>query len=416
MKRTSLHKRRTDLPLVCLVSLAVFITLLLTGCSAKSESPTSADDVVQSEQTQTDNEEETSTNNLISNYTVTEANAYSDGLSVVVTKELGPCLVTTEGEVVSELPTDKVSNYHDGFAAAALGADECDAILDSNGNIVWELDSDIEAISAEYFDGYEVTDVGVSYSVNDPFYGCLPIWFTVDSFDFTGFAFGILGVDGSWLMEPRFQEDKAPSSAETYFVGEDYIYNFLTREVVEIGDDSLSDSIASVQRQNYTLLHDGMMYEETLAGEDERLVNASGETVLDLSEYNLYSSPAFVDGYALLCLYNDEHSPYITMIDTEGNFLFDPIRNPYYTGTVIPWGEFAEGKFFLVTDAETDKNVDNGMFIGSNGEPVGTIRGNNATCFNGGLAWIDAGYDDSFICINDSGEPMFGFEAEPLDD
>lgn len=417
MKRDVLRERWSVLPMTGLMFLMIAFALLLAGCSASttsSESSISADSVVQSEKEQAEGEEEISTDNLISNYTVTEANEYSDGLCVVVTKELGPCLVNTEGKVVSELPTEEVSNYYDGFAAAALGSEGCDAILDSNGDVVWTLDSNIEAISAGYFDGYEVTNAVVSYGVENPFYGCLPIQFTVDSFDFTGFAYGIMGVDGRWLMEPRFQEDGAPRCEESYFIGEDYIYNFLTREVVEMGDASTSESIESVYRQNYTALHDGMMFEDSMTGDNEHFVNVSGETVLDLSGYSIYSFPEFVDGYALLGLYNDERSPYITVIDTAGNFLFSPIRNPYYTGTVVPWGEFAEGKFFLKTDAETDQKVDNGMFIGLDGKAIGTVRGDNATCFNGGLAWIDAGVDDSYICINDSGEPMFGFEAEPL--
>lgn len=400
--------------LVCTVAAA----FSLFGCSGMDSQTEDASEVVNkqpAEQSSQVQPEQTPEVNLISSYTVTEANAYSDELSVVVTEELGPCLVNTDGEVVAELPTDRVSNFYDGFAVAALESESCDSIINAKGQVVWSLDEDADSFIEQYLGDYTVESTVIALSYKNAFYGCVPVGFEVDSFAFSGFAYCIIDGNGSLLMEPRFQESSAPSTNGPHFIGDDYVYDILDREINELDDDKLSDLIGEVENQNYFDLHDGLKYEETIGGDKEKLVNASGETVIDLSEYDVYNAPEFEDGYALLGIYNEEHSPYITMIDTSGAFLFEPIRNPYYTGNNIPWSAFGEGKFFFKTDEETNRRVDNGMFIGPDGETVGDVRGDNATRFSGGLAWIDAGENGSYICIDDSGNPVFGFEPEPIE-
>lgn len=406
--------------MVCMWGLAcaVVAVLSLFGCSSADSQTQNVSEAVGSqpaEQPLQPQKTETPKVNLISSYTVTEANAYSDGLSAVVTEELGPCLVDTDGEVVAELPTDRVSNFYDGFAVAAVESESCDSIINAKGQVVWSLDEDADSIIEQYLGDYTVESTVIALSYKNAFYGCVPVGFEVDSFDFSGFAYGIIDGNGSLLMEPRFQESSAPSTIGPHFIGDGFVYDFLDREVNELGDGKLSDLIEEVENQNYFDLHDGLKYEQTIGGGKEKLVNASGETVIDLSEYDVYNAPEFEDGYALLGIYNEERSPYITMIDTSGTFLFEPMRNPYYTGNNIPWSAFGEGKFFFKTDEETNRKVDNGMFIGSDGEPVGDVRGDNASRFSEGLAWIDAGENGSYICIDDSGNPVFGFESEPIE-
>ncbi len=63
---------------------------------------------------------------------------------------------------------------------------------------------------------------------------------------------------------------------------------------------------------------DGLIYV------DEIFYDNNGKKVLDFRDKNIYNSPVFVNGYALVRFKNDKGTDFCTIMDKKGNFIFEP--------------------------------------------------------------------------------------------
>ena len=114
---------------------------------------------------------------------------------------------------------------------------------------------------------------------------------------------------------------------------------------------------------------------------------------LALVEYEFNTTPYFAEGYAVADINNYAGVRYLTIIDTSGNFMFEPIKYKDY-------GEFNSG-FLRLTDSNGYKNMVC-TFIDVNGNKLGTYTGQEIFDFSEGFARIIF-EDGSVNYINSSG-------------
>ncbi|MCL1805269.1 MAG: hypothetical protein FWG28_04615 [Clostridiales bacterium] len=86
-----------------------------------------------------------------------------------------------------------------------------------------------------------------------------------------------------------------------------------------------------------------------------------GNQVIDLSEYTIGSNfrPEFSDGYCLLLLRNPQGSPYYTIIDRTGNFMFEPRLYDDYSNSSSRDITFAFNCGVLVITTSSHSNYTN---------------------------------------------------------
>ncbi len=332
---------------------------------------------------------------------------FQDGRCIVN----GSYIVDMEGNVV-EGPTINISNFCNGTAAAAIDDDShADALIDSNGNVIWSIKVDGWKAAEQYFKSGEVVGIGSEFVTvtnniweQDFYHGYLIICFKLESYEFSGESFGVLDWNGNWIIKPGEHANYVQTYLGEYaLLVDQYMLEYENGKVYDLSSEIKNahtpagfapynvEIFSAIEIAGYFKDHNDMKYSSSERG----FLNENGEMVLMLpEEYKLVDeSLEFVDGYALVNLENNRRVEYITVIDLNGNQMFDPIKCFH-----LDHGELSEGKFFV-------KNDDEGYFMDVYGNRVGEYVGRDYVDFHEGLGWIET--SDGWICIDLVGDKAF---------
>jgi|GEM_PF-6748987 len=212
--------------------------------------------------------------------------------------------------------------------------------------------------------------------------GFIKIVVSLNSFDYTGEMVGFLNYDGTWACEPNIKADeilcygfgicvtKKRDESENWileflnlYTGEKvtsvvgyfnkvFFYNGMFRNEILTdfeNDELIPESIKSWPIENLDKIeqiHDKtncqddlvLEYFENRYSEDYleeygeyyhnflRFYDLNGNLILDLSnDYNVVNCSSFYKGYALLVIENDQGGLFYTVIDKQGNRMFEPV-------------------------------------------------------------------------------------------
>lgn len=137
----------------------------------------------------------------------------------------------------------------------------------------------------------------------------------------------------------------------------------------------------------------------------------NGELILDLSQYETLFSVEFVGDFGLAEFENEEHENYFTIIDTEGNFKFDPINCGGYSAQACQFnGDVVLVKTYIDTQDGKDKYQLESY----------DIEGRQLGCIEVELAhstWVGATVmlgQDTVLIYNDNAIFYYNTKLEPL--
>lgn len=288
-------------------------------------------------------------------------------------------------------------------------------LVNKQGEIIWTVDDDARALAEDLYGAENIERVYCPGQPWEAWDGYLLVSVEVDRYEFTGTVFGIVGPDGNWAVEFPSVDDAANGSGlYGYEAGLLYdLYNpgvmvlhktglFITRtgEYLPCTDSDLHPGGRYYMYGEDRLEEDDVVHNEAaIAHGGLRLsmgvfYDENGEAALDLTDMNnLSSNPdyGFEDGeHCLVSFANDGGGAYQTIIDKEGNFLFDPIK-------ADPDAVFATVGFFYQPDKESA-----GWYVGLDGEQIGVIEGTEGTPFCDNRAWIKV--DGIWRLINETGD------------
>ena len=236
-------------------------------------------------------------------------------------------------------------------------------VVDTKGNTVWSVEKDGWDYAREQW-GDSAEEVHLvnnwksfvdASALNDTpellkedFFGYPQVEFYVNTFDYSGNYTGFLNPDGSWRREPGTMRasvlDGHYGVYRMHFPDDSWKeghYNMLTDEAVDtdqMDKESYNKTWGRWGAEYYAGQHDGLIYVAAGAlGDyvyggldietyDTGFYDLSGNMQIDLGKYHLAASPypVFKDGYALLQLENEQNSPFYTLMDKNGNFVFEP--------------------------------------------------------------------------------------------
>lgn len=274
---------------------------------------------------------------------------------------------------MTEVSSAKISNFCKGTALADIGAGQegyANAIIDTDGNVIWAMDTDGKMVAENFFDGKEVTKISSFFNVlpseRDTYYGYFPVEFSVDDYEYTGTYIGILDSSGEWVVEPSVPSHSYAWMLQDYgIVTNAYIFDYAEGNVQYFSGDADEDSTAeeeqdtlreSKEREFFFLQHNNLIFsgDTDISLDFERDITGfydqNGNLVINLSSYNIVNYPEFTGGYAILEIENEQGSNYLTVIDTSGEEMFSSVKDNGH-------GALSEGIFFM----ENDKN---GYFMG----------------------------------------------------
>jgi|GEM_PF-5863974 len=256
--------------------------------------------------------------------------------------------IDTEGKILFELPEGSEPN--EDFSGGISVIDESKVINISGGII---FDAEKEECTLVYDRDKE------TYLFN----GFVMTTKSIDSFEVTEEQYGILNNEGNWVIEltseygePSYRgsaifllkkyDDNGEhdniyfnaSTNNTFIRNNDYDkLNFNRGYAISIDYDGITTLVDTEGIELFSLdkeciygeVGDGLVFlsyyedfyrEKVIQG----FYDTSGSMVIDLSEYDIRNQPYFTEGYAFLELKNEQESVFATIIDTKGNFQFEP--------------------------------------------------------------------------------------------
>ena len=310
---------------------------------------------------------------------ISRADAFHDGMAWVELSGGDKRMIyaiNTEGEVIYTIDSADIESKWGGWVSynchtyfnqgvAIVSTDTKQQLINTEGEVVWDaakegMDYAVErwgeqgilsiVISNESENGTISQDSALGlafYSMNKSFSGYTLVQFDVDTFDYTGQAYGLLAPDGSWKVEPfetgkyngvRYSPEwcylQYRNDSDDYNTNQTFM-NIDTGETVMGKSYPLPDQVKVWQRAYNCKNNDGLDFDI----DKKAFVDASGNVVIDCSEYTFTAEkygrfdasyyhyiPAFHEGYAVLAVYNDDEAPYFFAIDKEGNRQFEPKR------------------------------------------------------------------------------------------
>ncbi len=275
-------------------------------------------------------------NNVTRDMAITDAISFSEGVAWITVNNAHAMLINTSGEVLyyynsDHMNTVKYSGFFQGVSLFENGATGDTFLIDTSGNVVWSKENGISDIEAIYGVG-SVESIEITYPAE--FNGYLVETVYVNTFEKTCYLSAIIKPDGTWLFEPL--EDNPIRLEKCYCRYSDtdknpkidfIIVNLFSGEklFVEWTAKNQPEAIARWQEEYDRANQDGLLYNNELQG----FTDSSGNIVIDCSGYILepYFTPVFHNGYCVLSIQNADRADYITVIDTDGNQLFAPIKN-----------------------------------------------------------------------------------------
>ncbi|MBQ9269015.1 MAG: hypothetical protein IJ206_05785 [Oscillospiraceae bacterium] len=312
----------------------------------------------------------------------------SDSTTSVTTGERTTFLINTYGEPLFEITEDypRYTNFSHGVSLVDDGNDAY--LINNSGEVVWSVsengwseatrlygEGNVERIELDCstytpnsnFTEFDYYNTGIA---TDRFNGYTAVLMHVNTFDKTGDLCGILNPDGTWLLEPidgaiNLRADDCFAFWKSQEDENIYAIRLETGEIVNCGkdswyeiynmDDDVEDWHPEAQivwqwQDEYNRAHqDNLIYDQARRGfTDER-----GNVVVDLSEYTLLNDcfPVYKNGYCFLAVKNPDGAPYFTVIDTNGNRVFEPVKYPSFAKTSTDYCAFVVNDRFVLTKA-----------------------------------------------------------------
>ena len=276
-------------------------------------------------------------------------------------------LINTEGEVVFTAPIELLKDIYLYSSTPVLKAHvtsisnglcllvglDNSYLINTKGEILWTLMDNALPEGQRIFGNDAVKSVNVYMGSRPVFLGSIPdttidalyIWnngrsfngyfgveYTIESFDANGIYYGVVGPDGSWMIEPSLDTTdiiNCFNSSLAYFsiensVGETKYYNIDTGE-----ETSREEDVKLWELDSYCKEHDGLAF--CKVDGNYAFVNNEGDVIIDLSPYDIYLSSyvdryVFHDGYCAFQAYNNTGTLYLIVIDKEGNRVMTPVE------------------------------------------------------------------------------------------
>lgn len=356
-----------------------------------------------------------------SNLLIAKAGDFHDGVAWIDTGDTGTghdYLVDRDGRVLidyveqgelgNRVP-DKVSLFCSGTALVQNGDAFC--LINQQGEKVVDIVDEAYEEGERVFGSNSIKRVEIAWPYEDNYRGYVLVTLNLDTFDYTGEVHGVIAGDGSWTIgfpaignmrdgsdgsNPDPYVLQAGNSAVLTRTGEvvdspstvGYLYQFeYNGEALEHSE--LRKREVASEHNGYLwdvggVFDDGSAYENPETGE-RLIVEGRSKGIVSCEEFN--------GGYAIATITNNGGSDYLTVIDTSGSWLFDPVKDNGHSG-VSPEG-------FFYVDGENGE----GGYRSVNGDPLGTVRGYDGTTFSDGRAWITI--DGSRHCVDENGEIVF---------
>lgn len=284
----------------------------------------------------------------------TKLNEFSDSVAWVQGEDNNFYLIDKTGKSIFKLrktngtvTTYNVNNFKNGYAQ--IKDSEGTKIIDKKGNVVLKQDED-------KYDEIEYTNDGFAKV-------------TVREEDYLGTTrkMGIVNLEtGKEVLEPsekygsitslgegmfKYVDDSNKEAvllnakngksikeekSEGFISGLDNFTNGYTIKRKD-GTFSLIDTdcnITIINVDDYTKISnsDIGVFSDGLIGIGEAFYDAKGNKAFEFSRENVNNNPKFVDGYALVTFYNGSKN-YYTIMDKQGNFLFEPKEYKSKSGT-----------------------------------------------------------------------------------
>ena len=322
-------------------------------------------------------------------------------------EETADCIVDIDGNVLYKCDHEDIgTNFFNGVAQMD------DRLIDKHGNTLWSKDDAIAYGDSLWGKG-STRDVFINMIYEDydkRYYGYTSLYLTVDCFDFSGEAYGIIDSQGNWLVEPVRDKYGYLNGRFGVFQPDSYsLYNVMTGEHAtfsETGEeyDAFYETYLKWVMHNEAIMEGGL----TLRFESEYdhipvtgFYDENGALKFDLSAYDVdayVNEGAFYNGYRSLKISNADGGAFYTIIDTEGNRVLYPIREWYH-------GPFT-GEYFLRYNDDAQGNDDRYYFCDLQGEnPFGTMY-YDARDFMCGRAFVRQG-EEYYHCIDLEGNTVF---------
>lgn len=363
---------------------------------------------------------------------------FRDGVAWVLREGGSRTLIDLDGTILYE-PDEyyrEVSPYCEGVSLVWEDRPDTARLIDKTGRVVWSVEEDGHAKAEELYGADAVNGVEVQnpfqYHAQESWrdelwHGYTIVEFDIDSFEYTGVLAGLLGPDGTWAIEPPTIEDAAAHSGDrdedlgTHGYGDSGEYGrysvSLNRQGLLIYRTGEVLPYTGYDHGGFNGRSYGGMWRDDIDSAEEwaahrnckyvgagRFEDKDGNVVMELGdEFPLYiggffdgpvQEDSFVDGeYCLVYLENEGGGKYFTVIDMQGNRMFDPMR-------AGKEGLLRGGLFFhMGEDEETD------CYYTVEGDPLGDVREKDGTPFYEGRAWINV--EDNWRCIDESGNIVF---------
>lgn len=348
----------------------------------------------------------------------TEANDFSEGLAWVQISEFSDtgvwlnsqnACINKVGEIIYSTPQstewiDHIADFEPTPFVNGVSIVDENTLINNKGEFVWTVDNNGWSYADKKFGKGTAKSIKLYDGGN--FTGYAFVRFFVDSYNETANYCGVLNPDGSWRMEPFLVKDEVSfaydglygyrTTDETGYFNSSGLYdcnNNTFIKDIDLTDTEVSNKLSSRQKKYNFSLHNNMMYNS----EKKVFEDFAGNTVIDLSEYyeidakidsgtGYYSSPSFNNGYCVLNVRNKQRQKYMTVINTSGEQLFEPIRCSRYENTV------SDGLLL----AENDDGED--VYLNMRGEVVIKPDGSGKS-FSDGYAVISKKYDAADMYI-----------------
>ncbi|MCM1046724.1 MAG: hypothetical protein NC417_14565 [Candidatus Gastranaerophilales bacterium] len=369
-------------------------------------------------------------NNVTRNMIIKDAISFSEGVAwITVGEETGGgnthvLLINTSGEVLycynDNAQAVSYTHFAQGVSLLEDGVTDEAFLINTSGDVVWSKEkgiSDIEAIyGAGSVESIEVDCrrlVQLGLFLGDrKFNGYLIVKVHVNTFERTCDVYAVIKPDGTWLFDP-LENKRIYLTHDTCCSYYDDNKNTQCTNLFS-GETVPSGSTVSRWLEEYKRLHqEGLLYNEELQG----FTDDGGNVVIDCSGYkiNSYYPPKFYNGYCVLAIKNPDGADYITVIDTDGNQLFAPIKNPsgamygcvsdgYFVMTFNPYStydesfdplyyQFIEGasNHYIALDGEVYESEYADIYPFSDGYSLVNRNG-----YHGDYIFVDTNFQDAF--------------------
>lgn len=293
---------------------------------------------------------------------IKDAISFSEGVAwITVGEETGGgnthvLLINTSGEVLycynDNAQAVSYTHFAQGVSLLKDGVTGDAFLINTSGDIIWNKEKGISDIEAIYGVGsVESIDVdcrrfvqlGLFLSDKTKFNGYLTEVVHVNTFEKTCDVYAVIKPDGTWLFDP-FENKQIYLTRDTCCSYYDENKNTQCTNLFSGETTSDGSTISRWQEEYERLYQDGLLYNEELQG----FTDDGGNVVIDCSGYKLdsYYPPKFHNGYCVLAIKNPDGADYITVIDTDGNQLFAPIKNP--SGAM--YGCVSDGYFVMTSN------------------------------------------------------------------